>query len=115
MKARRQVRGTALSGQKLLTHASAAPAAIIAGVAADALFGDPRRGHPVAAFGRAATVTLAVRWQSSSVAETLLGIPGVTQVDTRTVQATGTAPELFRQFGVWMRVASALTNQAPYC
>lgn len=27
---------------------------IAAGVAADALFGDPRRGHPVAAFGRAA-------------------------------------------------------------
>jgi adenosylcobinamide-phosphate synthase len=30
-------------------------AGIIAGVAADALLGDPRRGHPVAAFGRAAT------------------------------------------------------------
>ena len=27
---------------------------LIAGVALDALFGDPRRGHPVAAFGRAA-------------------------------------------------------------
>lgn len=61
------------------------------------------------------TATLAVRWQSSAVAETLLGIPGVTQVDTRTVQATATPPELFRQFGVWMRVATALTNQAPYC
>lgn len=63
----------------------------------------------------AATATLAVRWQSSAVAETLLGIPGVTAVDTRTVQAVGTPPDLFRQFGVWMRVASALTNQAPYC
>ncbi|NUR28919.1 MAG: M55 family metallopeptidase [Catenulispora sp.] len=62
-----------------------------------------------------ALAALAVRWQSSAVAETLLGIPGVTQLDTRTVQTTGTAPELFRQFGVWMRVASALTNQAPYC
>ncbi|ACU74718.1 peptidase M55 D-aminopeptidase [Catenulispora acidiphila DSM 44928] len=59
--------------------------------------------------------TLAVRWQSSAVAETLLGIPGVTAVDPRTVQAVGTPPDLFRQFGVWMRVASALTNQAPYC
>ncbi len=29
-------------------------AGLAAGVAADALFGDPRRGHPVAAFGRAA-------------------------------------------------------------
>jgi D-amino peptidase len=62
-----------------------------------------------------ATATLAVRWQSSAVAETLLGIPGVTLVDTRTVQTAGTPPDLFRQFGVWMRVASALTNQAPYC
>jgi D-amino peptidase len=62
-----------------------------------------------------ATATLAVRWQSSAVAETLLAIPGVTAVDPRTVQTTGTPPDLFRQFGVWMRVASALTNQAPYC
>jgi adenosylcobinamide-phosphate synthase len=30
-------------------------AGLAAGVAADALFGDPRRAHPVAAFGRAAT------------------------------------------------------------
>jgi adenosylcobinamide-phosphate synthase len=30
------------------------PAGLLAGVAADALLGDPRRGHPVAAFGRAA-------------------------------------------------------------
>jgi D-amino peptidase len=62
-----------------------------------------------------APATLAVRWQSSAVAETLLGIPGVTAVDPRTVQAVGTPPDLFRQFGVWMRVASALTNQPPYC
>ena len=31
------------------------PAGLVAGVALDALLGDPRRGHPVAAFGRAAT------------------------------------------------------------
>ncbi|CCK25187.1 D-aminopeptidase [Streptomyces davaonensis JCM 4913] len=59
--------------------------------------------------------TLTVRWQSSSVASTLLGIPGVTATDTRTVQAQGTLPALYRLFGVWMRVATSLTNQAPYC
>ncbi|MFI5703369.1 M55 family metallopeptidase [Streptomyces xanthochromogenes] len=59
--------------------------------------------------------TLTVRWQSASVASTLLGIPGVTSADTRTVQAQGTLPSLYRLFGVWMRVASSLTNQPPYC
>ena len=77
------------------------------------------RSQAGAALSRAtpseATATLAVRWQSSAVAETLLGIPGVTAVDPRTVRAVGTPPDLFRQFGVWMRVASALTNQGPYC
>ncbi|WAZ26069.1 M55 family metallopeptidase [Streptomyces cinnabarinus] len=59
--------------------------------------------------------TLTVRWQSSSVASTLLGIPGVTATDTRTVEAQGTLPTLYRLFGVWMRVATSLTNQPPYC
>ncbi|MFE2581092.1 M55 family metallopeptidase [Streptomyces sp. NPDC059378] len=59
--------------------------------------------------------TLTVRWQSASVASTLLGIPGVTSKDTRTVQAQGALPGLYRLFGVWMRVAASLTNQPPYC
>jgi D-amino peptidase len=59
--------------------------------------------------------TLTVRWQSASVASTLLGIPGVRSTDTRTVQAQGTLPSLYRLFGVWMRVAGSLTNQPPYC
>jgi D-amino peptidase len=59
--------------------------------------------------------TLTVRWQSTSVASTLLGIPGVTSTDTRTVQAQGALPGLYRLFGVWMRVAASLTNQPPYC
>ncbi|WP_221355954.1 M55 family metallopeptidase [Streptomyces beigongshangae] len=59
--------------------------------------------------------TLTVRWQSASVASALLGIPGVTLVDSRTVQAGGHLPGLYRLFGVWTRVATALTNQAPYC
>lgn len=58
---------------------------------------------------------LTVRWQSASVASTLLGIPGVTSPDTRTVQAQGTVPSLYRLFGVWTRVAASLTNQPPYC
>jgi D-amino peptidase len=58
---------------------------------------------------------LTVRWQSASVASTLLGIPGVASVDSRTVRAEGPLPSLYRQFGVWMRVAASLTNQPPYC
>ncbi|GAA2276094.1 peptide ABC transporter substrate-binding protein [Streptomyces ruber] len=59
--------------------------------------------------------TLMVRWQSASVASTLLGIPGVASTDSRTVQAQGALPSLYRLFGVWMRVAASLTNQPPYC
>jgi D-amino peptidase len=59
--------------------------------------------------------TLTVRWQSASIASTLLGIPGVTSTDSRTVQAQGTLPDIYRLFGVWMRVAASLTNQPPYC
>ncbi|MEU9151420.1 M55 family metallopeptidase [Streptomyces sp. NPDC048417] len=59
--------------------------------------------------------TLAVRWQSASVPAVLLGIPGVTATDSRTVQACGQLPALYRQFGVWMRVAASLTSQPPYC
>ncbi|HEY7147232.1 MAG TPA: cobalamin biosynthesis protein [Streptosporangiaceae bacterium] len=36
-----------------------AAAGLVAGAAADALLGDPRRGHPVAAFGRAAQAAVA--------------------------------------------------------
>ncbi|MGV4988576.1 M55 family metallopeptidase [Streptomyces sp. NRAIS4] len=59
--------------------------------------------------------TLTVRWQSASVASTLLGIPGVTSTGTRTIQTQGALPNLYRLFGVWMRVAASLTNQPPYC
>ncbi|MFD7058383.1 M55 family metallopeptidase [Streptomyces sp. NPDC059906] len=58
---------------------------------------------------------LTVRWQSASVASALQGIPGVTAKDSRTVQAQGALPGLYRQFGVWMRVAASMTNQQPYC
>lgn len=62
-----------------------------------------------------ATSTLTVRWQSASVASTLLGIPGVSSADSRTVRAQGALPGLYRLFGVWTRVAASLTNQPPYC
>jgi D-amino peptidase len=70
---------------------------------------------PVAPRDPHAPVTLAVRWQSASVASMLLGIPGVTRRDSRTVQATGPAPDLFRLLSVWISVAAALTGQPPYC
>ena len=63
----------------------------------------------------AAPATLAVRWQSASVASMLLGIPVVTRRDGRTVVATAPAPALFRLLGVWLSVAAALTGQRPYC
>ncbi|WP_413804286.1 M55 family metallopeptidase [Streptomyces sp. OE57] len=70
---------------------------------------------PKAPVAPATPSTLTVRWQSASVASTLLGIPGVTSTNSRTVQAQGTLPGLYRLFGVWMRVAASLTNQPPYC
>ncbi|MEU6534356.1 M55 family metallopeptidase [Streptomyces sp. NPDC047000] len=63
----------------------------------------------------AGPAVLEVRWQSASVPATLAGLPGVTATDSRTVRAEGELPALYRQFGVWMRVATALTNQPPYC
>lgn len=77
---------------------------------AEALSPAPKR--PAAPEGES---LLAVRWQSASVPAVLLGIPGVTATDSRTVQARGLLPALYQQFGVWMRVASSLTNQPPYC
>ncbi|MGW2029221.1 M55 family metallopeptidase [Streptomyces sp. NPDC001356] len=92
-----------------LRPAAEARAAIEEAVAR-ALSQDPRRPAPCAA-----EATLTVRWQSASVAATLLGIPGVTAEDPRTVRASGPLPALYRQFGVWTRVAASLTNQPPYC
>jgi D-amino peptidase len=93
-----------------LRPAEEARAAIEKAVAAS-LSAPPKPSMAVAT----APSTLEVRWQSASVASTLLGIPGVTAADSRTVQARGTVPDLYRQFGVWMRVAASLTNQPPYC
>ncbi|NSC21970.1 M55 family metallopeptidase [Streptomyces albus subsp. chlorinus] len=59
--------------------------------------------------------TLAVRWQSASVAQQLEGVPGVSRTDDRTVRVRGELPALFRLFGVFMGVAYSLTGQPPYC
>ncbi|MER7787146.1 M55 family metallopeptidase [Streptomyces sp. NPDC097640] len=92
-----------------LRPADEARAAIEKAVAA--ALATPRAALPAAS----GPATLSVRWQSASVASTLLGIPGVTAKDTRTVQAQGALPGLYRLFGVWIRVAASLTDQPPYC
>lgn len=73
------------------------------------------RAHELTARQTPDPRVLAVRWQSASVASCLLGIPGVTARDARTVEASGPMPALYRLFGVYLRVAASLTHQAPYC
>jgi D-amino peptidase len=106
---------------------TAARDAVQAAAGSVATAGQPRAGQPsVGPAGQAPgrrhagrepgeQVTLAVRWQSASVAAMLPGIPGVTVRDSRTVEATGTVPGLFRLFGVFLSVGAALTGQPPYC
>ena len=60
-------------------------------------------------------VTLAVRRQSASVAAHLQSIPGVRARDSRTVETTGRMADLWPLFGIFMRVASNLTGNHPYC
>ncbi|WP_405882334.1 hypothetical protein OG747_29135 [Streptomyces sp. NBC_01384] len=42
-------------------------------------------------------------------------VPGVSLRDSRTVEVAGPVPQLYRLFGVFMRVAASLTDQQPYC
>ena len=58
---------------------------------------------------------LAIRWQSSSVALHLAGLPGVTLEDERTIEVRGSITSLYRQLFVFFKVAASLTNQSPYC
>ena len=74
-----------------------------------------RAGTTVRAEAEPAATVLAVRWQSASVAAHLLGIPGVKLRDSRTIEATGRMPDVYRLFALFMRVASSLLNQPPYC
>jgi D-amino peptidase len=62
-----------------------------------------------------ATRHLAVRWQSASVASHLTAIPGVTRRDDRTVTVEGDMLHLYRLFNLFLRVATAVTSNSPYC
>lgn len=62
-----------------------------------------------------ATRHLAVRWQSASVASHLPAIPGVTRRDDRTVTVEGNMLHLYRLFNLFLRVATAITSNPPYC
>jgi len=59
--------------------------------------------------------TLTIRWQSATAASQLGGIPGVKLTDSRTTEASGPMPDLFRLLGVFMRCAVAMNGQGPYC
>jgi len=63
----------------------------------------------------AATHHLAVRWQSASVAAHLPAIPGVARRDDRTVTVEGDMLQLYRLFNLFLRVATAVTTNPPYC
>lgn len=58
---------------------------------------------------------MTVRWQSTAVAAQLVEIPTVAMVDDRTVAVSGDGDRLLALLGVFLRVATALTNQQPYC
>ncbi|TQJ11477.1 D-amino peptidase [Kribbella jejuensis] len=59
--------------------------------------------------------TLAVRWQSASVASHLTAIPGVTRRDDRTVTVEADMLHLYRLFNLFLRVCTAVTSNPPYC
>jgi D-amino peptidase len=58
---------------------------------------------------------LTVRWQSASVAAHLIAIPGVERRDDRTVVVEGVMLDLYRLFCLYLRVATAVTTNPPYC
>jgi D-amino peptidase len=70
---------------------------------------------PAAPAASTGTHHLAVRWQSASVASHLPAIPGVHRRDDRTITVEAPMPELYRLFCLFLRVATAVTNNSPYC
>ncbi|GGM64372.1 cobalamin biosynthesis protein CobD [Longimycelium tulufanense] len=70
---------------------------LLLGVAADAAFGDPRRGHPVAAFGRAATAVEKALYRdhkASGVVYTALLAGGTVLLGTAVERLTRRSPVL---------------------
>ncbi len=63
----------------------------------------------------AATRHLTVRWQSASVASHLTAIPGVVRLDDRTVTVEDDMLHLYRLLNLFLRVATAVTTNPPYC
>ncbi|TWD81909.1 D-aminopeptidase DppA [Kribbella amoyensis] len=63
----------------------------------------------------AAPRRLAVRWQSASVGSHLTAIPGVKRQDDRTVTVEAPMIDLYRLFNLFLRVATAVTSNPPYC
>ncbi|MEV0796786.1 M55 family metallopeptidase [Kribbella sp. NPDC050281] len=61
------------------------------------------------------TRRLTVRWQSASVVSHLTAIPGVTRQDDRTVTVEADMLTLYRLFNLFLRVATAVTTNPPYC
>jgi D-amino peptidase len=61
------------------------------------------------------THRLAVRWQNASVASHLPAIPGITRTDDRTITVEAPMPDLYRLFNLFLRVATAITSNPPYC
>ncbi|MFI5729638.1 M55 family metallopeptidase [Kribbella sp. NPDC051587] len=72
-------------------------------------------GSPPAVSPQQASRVLSVRWQSASVASHLCAIPGVTRRDDRTVTVTADMVQLYRLFNLFLRVATAVTSNPPYC
>jgi D-amino peptidase len=61
------------------------------------------------------THRLSVRWQNASVASHLPAIPGITRTDDRTITVEAPMPDLYRLFNLFLRVATAITSNPPYC
>jgi D-amino peptidase len=73
------------------------------------------RSRPGVTADLTATRRLTVRWQSASVTNHLTAIPGVTRRDDRTVTVEGDMLHLYRLFNLFLRVATAVTSNPPYC